>query len=254
MQQVHRTTLWRRKRKAKAKGRSDRRLKGGKEDSYNLNLLAKLLRAYWASFEAQAPGGGISMSVAKTMPEDMAFSVLRNLLLGGSPYPVGALVAAVWDRLTPETQRRTNKARGRGVSIKRNQKLQTFIAQNAGLPNAKETYAIENAAIAVLVRSGHSKASARKLVEGASPRGEGWVREFAERGNAGTTISPSHRPACASRWFKITPRMLSYYRRTYDCGQMADDICGRIEKAFLDSLMAKAARRLVRSSTRTAPA
>ena len=226
-----------------------RRLKGGKEDAHNLDLLAKLLCAYWATLEA--PGATVSVATAKTMPRDMAFLVVRNVLLDGSAHPPGALVAAVWDRLKPEARRRTNKARGRGVSIKKNKRLRDFIAKNAHLPNPKETYAIENAAIAVLMRNGQSRSTARKLVEGASPRGQGWVREFAQRGNAGSTIRPSGRPACASRWFKITPRMLSYYRRTYDCGRIADEIFGPIketaETSALDRLMAKAARQLIRS-------
>lgn len=228
------------------------RLKGGKEDAHNLDLLAKLLCAYWATLEApQAPGATVSMAAAKTIPQDMAFLVVRNVLLGESAHPPGALVAAVWDRLKPEARRRTNKARGRGASTKKNKRLREFIAKNAHLPNPKETYAIENAAIDVLMRNGQSRTAARKLVEGASPRGEGWVREFAQRGNVGVIIRPSDRPACASHWFKITPRMLSYYRGTYDCGRIADEIFGLIketaETSAIDRLMAKAARQLVGS-------
>ncbi len=258
MQQVHRITLWRRRRRAKLRGRPVRRQKGGKEDAYNLNLLAKLLRAYCATLEdPQAAGARISMSVAKTMPGDMTCLVLRDVLLGGSPHPIGALIAAVWDRLTPEAHRRTNKARGRGIATKDNRRLQAFLAKNAGLPNPKETYAIENAAVDALVRSGHNRTQARKLVEAASPRGEGWVREFAEQGNPGTTFRPSDRRACASRWFKITPRMLSYYRGAHNCERIAEEIFNVIDETLrtpaIDRLMAKAARQLINSAGRATP-
>jgi hypothetical protein len=255
MQQVHRTTLWRRRRNASRKKPSSRRLKGGKEDAYNLDLVAKLMRAYVMTLEnPQTLGERISMGTARTVPKDEMLVVTRFVLLEGSSYPPGAIVAAVWDRLKPEVCRRTNANRGRGVSIKNNKLVQAFAARNPGLSNPQEVRAIEKAAIAALVRGGHSKAAATKLVEEAEPRGAGWVREFAQQGNAGAVFRPSDRTACASRWFKISPRMLAYYRRTYDCEQVAAELFEPIEETVLSMalkrLMARAARQLVRSQER----
>ncbi len=191
MQPLHRTTLWRRKRKpASNRGRNRR---GNARERFNVRLLAKLLRAFNETGR-HGPLRAVSMTEAIDAPVDHACRAIERAIWQRSE-PVGLMVLAAWELFRPEEWRRRNAVRGAGVSKK------------------KAGEAIERAAVAACIRDyGWSKSEAKKFV--ANHRGEPWLAEFAggSRGSQSLATKPSGNPACPSNYFKISRSTLSYYR------------------------------------------
>jgi hypothetical protein len=191
MQHLHRTTLWRRKRKAASNRGRNRR--GNARERFNVRLLAKLLRAFYETGR-HGKKRAVSMTEAIDAPIDHTCRAIERALWQRSE-PVGLMVLAAWELFRPEEWRRRNAARGAGVS------------------KEKAGKAIERAAVAACVRDyGWSEAEAKKFVS--DHRGEPWLAEFAggSRGSQSLATTPSGNAACPSNFFKISRSTLSYYR------------------------------------------
>lgn len=178
MQRLHRSTLWRRKnKKPSTKGRAR---VGCASDKRNLELLSRLL---YAVAKKSGKRGLESVSMADAQSAPICHDIIRRL---EKMAPAGLLVVACWDALRPEVRRRSAQT--------------------------KTSKGMQQRAISALVADGMPSLDAAKLVYAAGSAE--WVNALASGGVPGEAgdIQVSDRPACPSRWFKISRRMINYWR------------------------------------------
>jgi len=205
MQQLHRSTLWRRQQRPP----SDRGRKrtGHRDDRHNLRLVAKML-----AYAYQSAGGSgfdrgrvfVSMKDAIALPVDDRVGgvlMMEDLLAEWrrtpqGDFPVGLVIVAAWRALHPD-------ARRRGLSDDKKRKL----------------------AVRQVMESGMTRAEAEKLVSRAMSRGEKWVTLFAQDNADKPTgfNNTSDKLPCPSRYFRISRRMVSYWRQ-YETREMESAI------------------------------
>ena len=183
MQRLHRSTLWRRKnKKPSVKGRAR---VGCANDKHNLELLSRLL---YAVAEKSGKVGVSSVSMTDAQAAPVCPDIIRRL---EKMAPAGLLVVACWDALRPEILRRS---------------VQT-----------KTSKGMQQRAIFALIADGMQRGAAAKLVYAAGSAE--WVLVLAAGGVHGDKpgeVRISGRTACPSRWFKISRRMVNYWR-TVEC-------------------------------------
>jgi hypothetical protein len=196
MQRLHRSTVWRRKQRPPS-GRGRKRA-GHRDDRYNLRVVAKMLSYAYRAAGASGFDRGrvfVSMKDALALPVDdrvggvlMMESLLKEMRkTPQGDLPVGVVIVAAWRALQPD-------ARTRGLSGDKRKAL----------------------AVRQVMESGMTRAEAEKLVTRAMKRGEEWVSLFAQD-NAdkptGFTNTSDNLP-CPSRYFRISRRMVSYWRQS----------------------------------------
>jgi hypothetical protein len=189
MKQLSRTTLWRRS-KGKPPSRRGRPRIGGEAETYNLRLLAKLIRAVRTTTEDWDSPRAVSMADALAVKWDAQCQHIADALLEDE-IPVGFLVVEAWDVWRPEMQRRPRRSRGGKVSVK--------VAARKLALSSEGRITLQKAA---------------ELVEDGLANGSPWVAELMS-GNLGTSksVKTSERKACPSRWFKISRPMVRHWRR-----------------------------------------
>jgi len=208
MQHFHRTTIWRRKRKAASiRGRNRR---GNTRERFNVRLLAKLLRAFYETGR-HGKKRAVSMSEAKDAPVDLACRAIESALWRRTE-PVGLMVLAVWEHFRPEELRRRNIARGAGLA--KAKRLPVKFEKSDGADAIEMFTAVEKAAVKTIQREhGLSREKAVELI--ATHRGEAWIAALVNVEGSGVPRA-SDAPAdlaCPSNFFKISRSTLSYYRK-----------------------------------------
>jgi hypothetical protein len=201
MQHVHRSTLWRRKQKAAS--RLGRKRIHGADDKFNLVLLAKVFA--WLARRGGAAGyaGGkafvpMNQVMAVRSAKDIRLAqkhIEQNWRCDEMAVPVGLLVVSAWDAFHVDSRRRERSAKAR------------LVGQLS--PQAK--LAVNQIARTTRV----TKAEAEKLVRQALAKSEPWVFEFMGRDSDEPTkyARASCNLPCPSRYFRISRRMVSYWRR-----------------------------------------
>lgn len=188
MKQLSRTTLWRRS-KGKPPSRRGRPRIGGDAETYNLRLLAKLLRAVRLTTEQWDRPRAVSMGDALAVEWDAECERIAAALLDDD-IPVGFLVVEAWDALRPEMHRRPGRARGGRVGVR---------------AAARK--------LAMRYEGGMTPEQAAELAAGIA-QGAPWVVELMSGAEStGDSTQTSARAACPSRWFTISRPMVAHWRR-----------------------------------------
>lgn len=189
MKQLSRTTRWRRS-KGQPPSRRGRPRIGGEAETYNLRLLAKLIRAVRTTTEDWDRPRAVSMADALAVEWDERCERIAATLLEAE-IPVGFLVVEAWDALRPEMHRRPGRARGRRVGVK---------------AAARKLAMRSDGRITLEQATG--------LVADGIAKGEPWVDELMTGAEStSNSTKTSARPACPSRWFKISRPMVAHWRR-----------------------------------------
>lgn len=201
MQHLHRSTLWRRKRKADS--RLGRKRSYGADDEFNLDLLARVFA--WVARQGGSAGyaGGkpfvpMNQAMAVKSAKDVRLArkhIEQNWQCEQMAVPVGLLVVAAWDAFHVDSRRRERSAKARII----------------GRLSPRQKLAVDQIARAGRV----TRADAEKMVRQALAKGEPWVFEFMGRDADEPTkfAGASCNLPCPSRYFRISRRMVSYWRR-----------------------------------------
>jgi hypothetical protein len=200
MQPLHRSTLWRRGQKPPS--HLGRKRGDAAEDEFNLDLLAKML--VWlarSGGSAGYPGGRmfVPMNEVSAVESKRDIKLARkhiamNWQCDEMAIPCGLLIVGAWDAFHVDTRRR-----GRSYNAK----------------TAGELSPRERLAVAQIVRTGVEKDEAERMVRQAVSKREPWIAEFM-RGDADEPMGWSRASCnvpCPSRFFRISRRMVSYWRR-----------------------------------------
>ena len=176
--------MWRRKQNKPS--RLGRLRVGDARDKFNLHLLSKLL--YAVAINAHADGRLRPCIMSQAQPYPINQDIVRRLR--DIEVPTGLLVVAIWDTLKPETRTRS---------------------VHTGWDQRTQLRAI-NALAADRVIS-RAKAEGLVLSAGNAP----WVQLLAAGGvggeKPGAVQGLGRRVACPSKHFKITRRMVNYWRQ-----------------------------------------
>jgi hypothetical protein len=238
MQHLHRSTLWRRKQKAPAK--RGRKRTGHADEKFNLRLLARIF-AYLArtgsdGHVAPRHTGWRSECPFVSMAGVRAFDCKADVLLaereilqefkGDNFAPIGLLIVSAWDAFGIDVRRRKRSLRDR----EKNEAMQLSAAKQIGKKEAGDLAKMMTLAVSQICRDYRiSRDEAKKMVSSAIDNGEPWIKEFTDK-DVQEGIKKrrgSFAAGCPSKVFRISPRMVSYWRRfdTFDIGMDMRHIC-----------------------------
>jgi hypothetical protein len=246
MQQLHRSTLWRRKQKPAS--RLGRKREGSAGDKFNLCLLAKIF-AYLArtggdGFAGSGLAGWQGERLFVSMAGVLNFEGQQDVALaeraieqefGGRDFvPASLLVVAACEAFLIDVRRRTRRLKGaEGAEAAELSGRHRIKRKDAG------RWAQMAALAAAQLTRDHElpKDEAKKLVTSALENGEVWIYEFLHKDpDQGDTLRElSLNPPCPSKFFRISPRMVSYWRKyeTLDIALAMRHLC----KSHLPRLM-----------------